>query len=177
MYGLDEPLVVLPLDKMARATRNSCVVLRVIGLQRDLKKHHNVLQIHHRLLSTASVVGTLTNFGDLYRGWRATAPHTEEGAKIERILKQRRLVMLYGDQLDSLKTVGTMKWRYDTIYHYDGALNSSDALRFRVGIGKGKVYSADATAYYSSDLISRMTYQFMEGPLNEADKASAPEGH
>lgn len=173
LYGIDEPLVLLPLDKANRGTRSSCVVLRARGLFRDLSRFTGVTSLHHRILSTSSVVGTLLNFKALHASYWAVVPHSKARIDLDKALEKKRVVFVHGAAIDVLKQGGVQKWRHGPVYHYDAAARG-DLTHFRIGIGNGSVYSADATAYYCADLIAKMTYQFLEEP-NEATRRSTPE--
>lgn len=172
MYAMDEPLIVLPLDKTGRGVSKSCVVLRARGVHRELKRRDSVLAIHHEYLTPLSVVGMLLNFGELYEQYRTVVPFKPKRSEEAKLWKQHRVCFITGDDLETLQTYGTLKWKAATFYHYDSA-DLRETLMVRIGIGRGKVWSSDATPYYARDFLQKMTYQFLEGLLNEETRKRA----
>lgn len=169
LYAIDEPLVVLPLDKAGTRSMESCVVLRASSLKRELLRHVAPLELHHKQLD-ALCVGTLTNFHSLYQAYRAKVPFSSSRREVAKLLQRHRLCFLYGSELDALKLYGKAKWRVAPFYHFDASLRRGD-LVLRVGVGRGKVFSVDATPYYSRELLVQKTYQFLEGALDEETRS------
>lgn len=170
LYALDEPFVVLPLDKAGTRSTESCVVLRAAALKRELWRHVTPLDLHHRQFSSALCVGTLTNFYSLYKAYRAKVSFSSSRREVAKLLQRHRLCFLYGSELDALKLYGKPKWRVSPFYHFDASLRRGD-LVLRVGVGRGKVFSVDATPYYSRELLAQKTYQFLEGALDEETRS------
>lgn len=170
LYALDEPLVVLPLDKTGTRSMESCVVLRAASLRRELFRHVTPLDLHHRVLGPALCIGTLTNFQSLYRAYRAHVPFSSARREIAKLLQRHRLCFLHGDELEALKNHGKPKWRVSQFYHFDASLRRGE-LVLRIGVGRGRVFSLDTTPYYSRELLVQKTYQFLEGSLDETSRS------
>jgi hypothetical protein len=170
LYALDEPLVVLPLDKTDTRSAESCVVLRAAALKRELWQHVTTLDLHHRVLSPALCVGTLTNFQSLYRAHRAHVPYSGSRREVAKLLQRYRLCFLHGSELESLKSHGKPKWRVSSIYHFDASLRRGEFM-LRIGVGRGRIFSIDTTPYYSRELLVKKTYQFLEGSLDEETRS------